>query len=205
MSINREKEKEVLLIILNRYYDIVSHLTQNSGDDVSGVKQNDDISPRPLPFECQPKHIKKLLNELKNNGEEYPIDKMCRWLGYAYGVIDVSNMIESDEVGCLFDMGKVIDYSGLSKSANEILSIIQHIDTLQIEVEPPYHKLEEMIVIIIEYLKIGEERVDINYVHQVIGYIQGVLISFEVLRTQEERELTRPLLHYFHSKKIKTF
>ena len=41
--------------------------------------------------------------------------------------------------------------------------------------------------------------------HRWLGYIQGVLTCYQWIDVDEERNFTRPLLHSFHHKKIKSF
>lgn len=59
------------------------------------VIQNRDRLTR-LPPRCGPNSLQQLCHEAAVNARNYPLDKLCRWLGFVQGVLAVQGIIDVD-------------------------------------------------------------------------------------------------------------
>jgi hypothetical protein len=44
--------------------------------------------------DCDPEHLIRLCNEVIENHQRYPFDKLCRWMGFVQGVLATQEIIQ---------------------------------------------------------------------------------------------------------------
>jgi hypothetical protein len=72
-------EAKAVLVLFTRYRDlIVKHQSEMTSD----VK------------DCDPEHLIRLCNEVIENHQRYPFDKLCRWMGFVQGVLATQEIIQ---------------------------------------------------------------------------------------------------------------
>lgn len=81
---NTELENNALKVLFERYLNIL-------------INNKDKFKTLNLPEKCNFDSLNRLLNESINNLEDYPKDKMHRWLGFIQGVLSVIGLIDVDE------------------------------------------------------------------------------------------------------------
>lgn len=77
-------EKEVIVLLFTRYDEII----KNNREKMKSL----NLSER-----CSSSNLLKLTQEVINNAENYPNDKLHRWLGFIQGVLATTNIIDVDE------------------------------------------------------------------------------------------------------------
>jgi hypothetical protein len=75
-------EVKAVLVLFTRYRElIVKHQSEMTSD----VK------------DCDPEHLIRLCNEVIENHQRYPFDKLCRWMGFVQGVLATQEIIQVEE------------------------------------------------------------------------------------------------------------
>ena len=188
------KEKEVLKTLFQRYLTLLK-----DKDFPSEIVS--------LPEKCQKKHLEKLLNEAITNIEEYPHDKLNRWLGFSYSIVDLMRLGTINRPASYivaYDITKSVlkDAFLFEKSVIEKASE----DDFKNKIWPDSMSKDNTIHLL-EDLMLDEviENFPNEVLQQNVGYIQGMLCVSEIINVDEERDFTRPLLHSYHTEKPKSF
>lgn len=77
-----DAEYRCVLILFRRYKEII-------------VERRDEIPQ--MPQKCAPDHLVRLCNEALDNAQNYPFDKLSRWIGFIQGVLCANGVIDVDE------------------------------------------------------------------------------------------------------------
>ena len=81
---NNPKEVAALKVLFERY--------------LTKTQENKDVfAAFNLPEKCSYDSLIRLLTEAHQNTDQYPTDKMHRWLGFSQGVLSVIGVIDVDE------------------------------------------------------------------------------------------------------------
>lgn len=81
---NQEKEVAALKVLFERY--------------LTKTKDNKEVFDQfKLPAKCSYDSLIRLLTEAYEHTDNYPTDKMHRWLGFSQGVLSVIGVIDVDE------------------------------------------------------------------------------------------------------------
>lgn len=125
------------------------------------------------------------------NFDQYPDDKMARWLGYLLGVM------------------KERHYTNIN--LNNVFLFLD-----QIRTEPLKGERLALIKIRNYYLKneknkrlrsflVSSRKITILGQHFQLGVYQGIKIERKEMNIEQERNFTRPYFHSYHKEKIPTF
>lgn len=79
-----DKEKAVILFLFKHYKDII-------------IKHEEIFSNIQLPEKCGYQNLLKLAQEVIDNSDKYPNDKLQRWLGFTQGVLSTLGIIDVDK------------------------------------------------------------------------------------------------------------
>jgi hypothetical protein len=72
-------EAKAALALFTRYRDLIVERQAEMAVDVT---------------DCAPEHLIKLCNEVIENHQRYPFDKLCRWMGFVQGVLAAQGIIQ---------------------------------------------------------------------------------------------------------------
>jgi hypothetical protein len=75
-------EAKAVLALFTRYRDMI---VERKAEMTVEVK------------DCGPEHLIKLCNEVIDNHQRYPFDKLCRWMGFVQGVLAFQGIIQVEQ------------------------------------------------------------------------------------------------------------
>lgn len=76
-----DKETKVAKIMFERYQNVIS----DNAEQFIG-----------LPSKCRAPHLLRLCDEVIKHGDQYPFDKLCRWMGFIQGILAIQGLIDVD-------------------------------------------------------------------------------------------------------------
>lgn len=156
---------------------------------------------------CSAAHLSKLCKEAIHNNDKYPSDKLYRWLGFLEGILANSDIITFNETF----QSDLSDSTIFLNDKEEKVSKILFNRYLSLIKEHHLTFDSKSSIKFLELKKICEENIK-NTAHysfdnlsNLLGFVQGVLAINGIISVDQERDLTRPLLHSLHKNKIPTF
>jgi hypothetical protein len=161
-----------------------------------------EVHPPIMPEKCGVAHLQQLCKEALDNNQRYPSDKLCRWMGFAGGVLSTldkrlefslyTGLVKGDLTSAAQNV--------LSKLFDRYLGIIS-----KISIDAPLRKeLKPIEIMIYDSLEVIEDC-DLESQSIRLGYVQGVLAAKGLISVDEERAFSRPLLHSLHDQPIASF
>lgn len=161
-----------------------------------------EIYPPSLPDKCEVGHLQKLCREALENFEGYPLDKLCRWIGFVGGVL--STLSKHNDYSSSTGLVK----GDLTNAAQNVLSTLfdRYLGVIsRISIDSPLREelkpIETMIydsLEAIEDCEMGSQSIR-------LGHVQGVLAAKGMISVDEERAFSRPLLHSLHAQPVASF
>lgn len=161
-----------------------------------------EIYPPVLPDKCGIGHLKTLSREALDNAERYPLDKLCRWMGFVAGVLSTLDRRSdySKYLGLVKGDLTTAEQNVLSVLFDRYLAVISRIPVESARRD----ELKELEIMIYDSLEVIQ---DCEFDSQSIrmGYVQGVLAAKGLISVDEERDFTRPVLHSLHGHPVPSF
>lgn len=161
-----------------------------------------EVHPPTMPEKCGVAHLQQLCKEALDNNQRYPSDKLCRWMGFAGGVLSTldkrndfsryTGLVKGDLTNAAQNV--------LSKLFNRYLGIISRISIDS----PMREELKPIEIMIYESLEVIEDC-ELQSQSIRLGYVQGVIAAKGLINVDEERAFSRPLLHSLHDQPIASF
>lgn len=160
------------------------------------------------PMEMRPSYLRKLVLEARQRSD-LPRDKVCRWLGYCYGVVmarhsNLSQIFSFNEPQYDDDFSDHPVVEASFKVLDHLKTIIQKNDKI-IHDNNSFHYSENvyaplLIEALIDYTKQDANNIGINAMSLRLGLIQGYMVAFNYIDVEEERNFTRPIFHEAYKK-----
>ncbi|WP_315922331.1 hypothetical protein [Mesorhizobium sp. SP-1A] len=167
----------------------------------------DTLTNENHPEEMRPSYLRRLVMEASHR-PDLPRDKICRWLGYSYGII----MARHPNLTRIFSFNEPKfgeDFSGhpIVRASLQVLGNL-HSTMLRRQKlmasdgdRPDSHYTEDndhvsnLIEKLIEDAMLDAKYIGVNALSLRVGFIQGYMVSYHFLDVSEERNITRPIFH----------
>lgn len=159
-----------------------------------------------LPARCRGENLIALCEEALTNPARYPLDKLCRWQGFAEGVLARHNLHWSAEYP---DSGP--SDVGPSTAELRVLSILfdryRAVATHSVvdSANLPLRCRKAHLIHLCESALAHPAALTANALWRRMGFVQGVLAAQGAIDVDAERDFTRPLLHAIHEHAIPSF
>lgn len=167
----------------------------------------DTLTDENHPEEMRPSYLRKLVLEAHQR-PDLPRDKICRWLGYSYGII----MARHPNLTQVFSFNEPKfdeDFSGhpIVRASVQVLGNLKAIMQGRQKITAHDRDLHDshyiannahasnLIEKLIEDAIRDGKHIGVNALSLRVGLIQGYMISYYFLDVSEERNRTRPIFH----------
>lgn len=160
-----------------------------------------------VPEECTKTEMTEILNEFKDNIKNYEKEDVCRYIGFANGVMNFESPLVSVHINTAASIKNLIkntlaqlsEHSDIEFREPElVVDGIENAETDSKEIYADCHYVSfntYMILMLLEYTHKafnagGIKALEIQYV---LGYIQGILALFSLIKMKEEKEFLKSL------------
>lgn len=172
------------------------------------MKHLDTLRDENHPKNMRPSYLRELVNQASKR-DDLPRDKVCRWLGYCYGIV----MARHSNLSQIFSFNEPKFVDDLSRqpvvmASLEILNHLQDIIKKNVKLvrdDDDFHSAENvyapfLIEALIDYTKKDAKFIGVNALSLRLGLIQGYMVAYNYIDVDEERNFTRPLFHGAYEK-----
>jgi len=172
------------------------------------MKHLDTLRDENHPKNMRPSYLRELVNQASKR-DDLPRDKVCRWLGYCYGIV----MARHSNLSQIFAFNEPKFVDDLSRhpvvmASLEILNHLQDIIKKNVKIvrdDDDFHNAEStyapiLIEALIDYTKKDAKFIGVNALSLRLGLIQGYMVAYNYIDVDEERNFTRPLFHAAYEK-----
>jgi hypothetical protein len=155
------------------------------------------------PKEMRPSYLRELVKQASKR-DDLPRDKVCRWLGYCYGIVmarhsSLSQIFSFNEPKLVDDLSNHPVVMASLEILNHLQTIIQKNDKI-VRYADNFPNTENvyapiLIEALIDYTKKDAKLIGVNALSLRLGLIQGYMVAYNYIDVDQERNFTRPLFH----------